>query len=435
MRKKLRYLHLSDNIYPFVTGGTELFIQQLITEQIKLIDQYEVLWACHKSIEISKKDQINLEVYKIILDPVIQAGRLERFSFFAKKVPGFYKLLEKFEPDIVHIHTLGSRTTLKHVELIKKFGSKIIFTLHTPPCSCMGNMLYASNEICKGNLIDSRCTFFRLRSKEIPFIFAKLISFQDGWFLSPNDKNYFSRLLTSRKLTKNMHSSWLELMHKADLIHVLSEWGKDMLVRQKIDLKKIKLIKTAGPSKLSFKKRVPLEDGILKLVFWGRCNPQKGIHLVVDALLMLPKNLPIQLDIYGPYWKNTKYSNCLKRKIKNDKRISVCGNLPQKELLIKLQNYDLAVVPSIWMETGPLTVLEAFAVGLPVAGTNLGGIKELLSNQRGCFTISPKSKSWKQLFIKILRNKECLEEFSPPTLRTFKNVERDLKQVILNLLK
>ena len=53
------------------------------------------------------------------------------------------------------------------------------------------------------------------------------------------------------------------------------------------------------------------------------------------------------------------------------------------------------------METGPLTVLEAFAAGLPVAGTNLGGIKELLSNKKGCFLLPPDPLAWKNLFLNI----------------------------------
>ena len=433
--KKIKYLHLSDNIYPLVTGGTEIFIQQLIKEQIKLKDEYEVLWTCHKSSDLGKHSLKDLEYYKKVLKPVINSERLERFSFLSKKIPGFYELLEEFKPDVVHIHSLGSRTTLNHLELIKKFGSKILFTLHTPPCSCMGNLLYASHEICKGNLIDSRCTFFRLRSKKIPFVIAKLIALQDGWFLSPNNKNSLARLLTSKKLTSNMHYSWMKFMREVDSIHVLSEWGKDMLIRQTIDPNKIQLIRTAGPEKLNPKKSIPMKDNNLRLVFWGRCNPQKGIHIVIDALLMIPKKIPITLDIYGPYWDNNKYSIILKKKIKKDKRIQICGNLDQKDLLLKLQNYDLAVIPSIWMETGPLTLLEAFAAGLPVAGTNLGGIKELLINQKGCFTLPPEPLAWKELLIKIFNNKKCLEEFTPPTLRSFKNVESDIKKVLFNLLK
>ena len=137
---------------------------------------------------------------------------------------------------------MGSRTTINHIEAIKNFGAKLIFSLHTPPCSCMGNLLNASHEICKGDLIDKRCTFFRLKTKGIPDLFAKLIAYQNGWPLSPNNKNLFSRLLTSRKLTSNMHISWINLMNQADNIHVLSNWGKNMLINQKISLIKFILL-------------------------------------------------------------------------------------------------------------------------------------------------------------------------------------------------
>ena len=43
-----------------------------------------------------------------------------------------------------------------------------------------------------------------------------------------------------------------------------------------------------------------------------------------------------------------------------------------------MANFDLLAVPSQWMETGPIVVLEAHAVGTPVLGANLGGIAELV---------------------------------------------------------
>ena len=431
MKKRIKYLHLSDNFYPVTTGGTEIFIQQFINVQITLREKYEVMWACHKSNDSEKIKIRHLENYKKYLDPVLQENRLNTFAFIVKEISGFNELLKKFKPDVVHVHSFGSRTTINHIEAIKNFGAKLIFTLHTPPCSCMGNLLNASHEICKGDLIDARCTFFRLKAKGIPYLFSKLISYQNGWPLSPNNKNLLSRVLTSRKLTSKMHISWINLMNQADNIHVLSYWGKDMLLKQKISSNKINLIRTAGPQKLSSKKRLPMEDNFLKLVFWGRCNPQKGIHIVIDALLNIKRDLPIKLDIFGPYWGEDDYSKNLMKKINSDPRITNLGNFPQKDLLKRLQYYDLAVVPSIWMETGPLTVLEAFAAGLPVAGTNLGGIKELLSDQEGCFLLPSDPLSWKNLFLNILDKKVILSKFKPPKIRTFFDVESDFEKYIL----
>ena len=82
------------------------------------------------------------------------------------------------------------------------------------------------------------------------------------------------------------------------------------------------------------------------------------------------------------------------------------------------------------METGPLSILEAFAAGIPVIGTNLGGIKELLVNKRGCFLLPPNSSAWKEMFIKILKNKKLIEEFKPPMVRTFQEVVNEVGKVI-----
>ena len=100
-----------------------------------------------------------------------------------------------------------------------------------------------------------------------------------------------------------------------------------------------------------------------------------------------------------------------------------------------MQYYDLAVVPSIWLETGPLTILEAFAAGIPAAGTDLGGIRELLKDQKGCFLLPANPSAWKTLFLNILNNKISLTKFKSPKIRTFYDVESDFEKSILKKYK
>ena len=40
----------------------------------------------------------------------------------------------------------------------------------------------------------------------------------------------------------------------------------------------------------------------------------------------------------------------------------------------------MLVVPSEWYETGPLTIIEAFATGLPVIASRLGTMAEMVSD-------------------------------------------------------
>jgi glycosyltransferase involved in cell wall biosynthesis len=67
-------------------------------------------------------------------------------------------------------------------------------------------------------------------------------------------------------------------------------------------------------------------------------------------------------------------------------RISDIGNaqvrwlapVKPEEVVETIRKYDALVVPSVWLETGPLVVLEAFAAGVPVIGSRLGGIAEMV---------------------------------------------------------
>jgi glycosyltransferase involved in cell wall biosynthesis len=52
--------------------------------------------------------------------------------------------------------------------------------------------------------------------------------------------------------------------------------------------------------------------------------------------------------------------------------------VPSHSVRSLLADYDALAVPSCWLETGPLVVLEAFAAGIPVLGSGLGGIAELI---------------------------------------------------------
>jgi glycosyltransferase involved in cell wall biosynthesis len=44
-----------------------------------------------------------------------------------------------------------------------------------------------------------------------------------------------------------------------------------------------------------------------------------------------------------------------------------------------MRDHDLIAVPSRCLETGPMVALQALAAGVPVLGSDLGGLRELIS--------------------------------------------------------
>src|SRR5439155_3104007 len=70
----------------------------------------------------------------------------------------------------------------------------------------------------------------------------------------------------------------------------------------------------------------------------------------------------------------------LKQLAAGDRRVAFRDPIPASDIVTRLREYDVLAVPSQWLETGPMVVLEAFAAGVPVIGSNLGGIAEMVTN-------------------------------------------------------
>ncbi len=78
-----------------------------------------------------------------------------------------------------------------------------------------------------------------------------------------------------------------------------------------------------------------------------------------------------------------------------------------------MQRYDVLAVPSQWLETGPLVVMEAFAAGVPVLGSNLGGIGELVTSGVDGLLVEPASiVAWRTALEALCRDRELLSGFA-----------------------
>ena len=64
-----------------------------------------------------------------------------------------------------------------------------------------------------------------------------------------------------------------------------------------------------------------------------------------------------------------------------------CTNLPWKEAMMELKKSSVLIVPSR-IESLPTTIKEAFYLKIPVIGTNVGGIPELIDNNKTGLLVS-----------------------------------------------
>ncbi len=126
-----------------------------------------------------------------------------------------------------------------------------------------------------------------------------------------------------------------------------------------------------------------------RLLFVGRLIEKKGVALLLDALALLRKQMaaPLHLTIIG----DGPLRSALQEQATTlglDDLITWTGSLPHDHVLKAMAEATCLCVPSIVTADGdrdgiPNVLAEAMAVGLPVVGSQVGSLSELLTDDTG----------------------------------------------------
>ena len=121
------------------------------------------------------------------------------------------------------------------------------------------------------------------------------------------------------------------------------------------------------------------------VTYVGILERHKGLGTLVDAFAKSSKNHDFELFIIG----EGRLKETLRQKVEHlglSKRISVTGFLSSSELTSVLHGSSALILPSEWPENSPLVALEALALGIPIIGSRIGGIPEILGKESGSTT-------------------------------------------------
>ena len=116
----------------------------------------------------------------------------------------------------------------------------------------------------------------------------------------------------------------------------------------------------------------------LRLGFCGVLSPWKAPHLAIEAMqhVLASVTLRIHGRLEEPMFAD--YISRLQHIAQADARISFAGAYGAKDASSVFAEMDALVVPSVWYENTPFVVLEAFAAGVPVVASDLGGLSEVV---------------------------------------------------------
>ena len=110
-------------------------------------------------------------------------------------------------------------------------------------------------------------------------------------------------------------------------------------------------------------------------LYFGRLSYEKGVDYLLDAASGLG-DLPICIAGTGPSEEQLKLI-VAERNLDN---VRFLGFVTGDELTSLIANASFTVMPSIWYENCPMSVLESLALRTPVIGAGIGGIPELIDH-------------------------------------------------------
>ncbi len=332
---------------PYHIGGDATHVKYLSEELVKLGHEVHVMFSLdayrYKKPDYKGSLKETEEVNGVFLHPLQSPlGKADLYLTYLLGRSGyvnniFERLLGEFKPDVVHHHNIF----FLGYNVLKKHGSYInLYTAHDYwlICQMFDLMGYGQRECKKRSCLS--CTFL---SKRVPQVWRNSKGFMDAI----EDIDF---IIAPSNFMKKRLLEWLQV--KSNIVHIpnfVPSPPKD--------------IKGSGYSNY--------------FLYVGVLEKKKGICKMLKLFKEHSNEINAKLIIAGKGSLKEKIINYItKNRLKN--KVLVLGWVSD-EMLWSLYNDALAlVVPSIWPENNPIVAIEAMSVGTPVAGTNAGGIGEII---------------------------------------------------------
>jgi glycosyltransferase involved in cell wall biosynthesis len=417
----LRILFISNGYPPDRWAGTENHTAALATAFNRRGAKVRVLcageWSRGDAHFNSYEDSVwnGVEVRRIHLNwtkALKPFGYLYNNPVVAATLSG---LLDELRPDLVHVMSCETLSA-SVLRVTKDAGVPLVLSLTDFWFLCPQiNLLRSDGENCDGNTTAAECIKCLGRSAKIyrwprlllpePVV-MKVLTFVSRYPV-------LTRMRGLRGIVGNMElrKSFLrEALQLPDVrltaspfvraVHQANGVDAEILVRAYgHDLSWM----ASGVSKApSFK---------IRLGYVGQIQPSKGVHLILGALRNLPTDVRSRFSalIYGDPDKMPEYGARLRLLAEGLEDVRFMGTYRFSESAKVYSSFDVLVVPSLWYDF-PLVVHEALATRTPVVATNLGGMAEVVEQERnGLLFEKGDVEGLSRLLLRLAREPELIE--------------------------
>jgi glycosyltransferase involved in cell wall biosynthesis len=373
---------------PESAGGTEHYVHALALE-LRALGVECVVMA---PVDGDRERHYTHEGVEVVRYPVPPARSLEQHrgerphSCFER----FGELLAATDADVFHLHSLTYGCNAHHLARARALGMRTLTTFHVPGVVCArGTMMRWGREACDGRMLAGRCSVCWAQARGVPRGLGRALEqtwIRFGPALAGAGGGPVRTLLQIPARISAAHATLLRIAELSDRLIAVCNWLCDALVLNGIAAQRITTCRQGVQLPPSGAERGPRPRSearpALRVAFFGRAAAIKGLDTLVRAVRALPPACDLALDVYA-LQNSPEDAAALARSTAlatGDPRIRFVPPAAAGRVQETMRDYDVIAIPSRWLETGPIVAMEALAAGVPVLGSDLGGIAELVAH-------------------------------------------------------
>lgn len=385
---------LQINKFYYKKGGSEEYMFTLTDALIK---------RGHKVIPFAMQSDLNTRTpYEKYFAKTVN---LDSFSFINifkifynfNAVKKLKELIIKESPDIAHLHNIDRQLSPAIIRVLKKHKIPVVQTLHDYKLICPNYKLFSKGEVCY------RCE-------------------HGAYFHAVGRKcikdSYLKSFLGA--LEAYWHAKILKSYEKIDLFLAPSKFMKDVNIRFGVPENKIKVIyNLIDLSKFKDNSSFPPNNHI---VYFGRLSQEKGLSVLISAMAAMAS--PPQLKIVGSGTMRQDLEDAVER-LGMLAYIEFTGKKFGKELRDIVADARAIILPSVWPENMPYSMLEAMASGKVVIVSDIGGMIEIIKNDNNGFIFKSGDSNELAKKIKML-DKVDLQRLGANARKTVEKLDKSI---------
>lgn len=343
----MRILHVNKFLYR--RGGAEAYMEDVAQLQQDAGHDVAFFGMAHPEnvhLEWAQQFPSYLE-----LDPPPQRlgdrGRAAaRMLWSSSARHGIGEVLDRFRPDVVHFHNIYHQLSPSVIGPAKASGAVTVLTVHDYKLACPSYLMLDKGTVCEACLGGHFSHAVRRRCKDGSLVGSALLALELSVhtafrlyggidvFLCP------SRFMLAKMTEAGVFPDRLRVLHNF------------------IDVSALPVKQAPGGP----------------IVYASRLSEEKGVDVLVNAMASLARD--VRLEVAGDGPQREALEGLAERVAPG--RVTFHGRIAKPDVARLVARAGVVAAPSRCYENQPLAVLEAFGAGVPVVGSNLGGIAELV---------------------------------------------------------